>query len=81
MSNFLVCTFRWQFVATGFCNYPSSVQGENRLLMDTMLVLWSVTSFVPSDQLLTNRKNSDILRGHFSPIVRSQHDYGSKIQN
>jgi len=69
VSNFLVFTFRWQFVATGFYNYPSSVQGGNRLLMDTMLVLWSVSSSVPSGQLLINRKNSDILPGHFSPIL------------
>jgi hypothetical protein len=69
VSNFLACTFRWQFVAAGVYNDPSSVQGENWLLMDAMLVLWSVSSSVPSGQLLTNRKNSDILCGHFAPIL------------
>jgi hypothetical protein len=69
MSNFLACTFRWQFVATGFYNDPSSVQGENRLLLNTMLVLWRVSSSVSSSQLLSNGKNSDILHSHFSPIL------------
>ena len=69
MSNFLACTFMRQFVATGFYNDPSSIQGENRLLVEAMLVLWSVSSSVPSCQFLTNRKTSHILRGHFSPIL------------
>ena len=69
MSNFLACTFRWQFVATGFYNYSSSVQGENRLLMDSVHTVISLEFCFPSGLLLTNRKNTDISLGHFSPIL------------